>query len=74
MLNHDHSKFESYGRIVDSKLILNLEEVDYLNELGLIKLNGITDVNLLNTLISQKSLFNKTIYGYFRRSGSIICW
>jgi hypothetical protein len=74
ILNYDHSKFESFGKIIDSKLMLKVEEVDYLNELGLIKLNGITESNLFNILISQKGLYNKAIYGYFRRSGSIICW
>lgn len=70
----DRTKFESYGKIVDSKLLLNVEEVDYLLEIGYVKLNGMTENELLNILISQKSLFNKAIFGYFRRSGTIICW
>ena len=53
---------------------LSIEEVDYLYEIDIIVVKEMTEEMIMKSLLNEKGLFNKVIYGYFRRSGSIICW
>ena len=74
MKDFDNSKFLSFGIIKDSILYLAIEEVDYLWELNIIKIKDMKKTTFFEIYLEQKTLFNKAIYGYFRRSVTIICW
>ena len=61
----DHSKFDSFGILKDKILYLSYNEVFYLNQIGLIKIQ-----EEKNLIYDNIDLIN--LYSYLRRSGKII--